>query len=451
MDDYEIDPGKSLKVIASTVYFPIECGSSEDSMALKSSVDYTKANFGEDIDVFRVGDTTVVIEIWNSIMFSINANKRFSDELLRTILQNVKDIAVFLFGPNFASVMASRSISATLQDIFSKYVNTLFDLGNKDFKAYVGIPEAHEDVSALVKEIKTKFSFAETPADPNFIECIIFKHHRIIGRFWNSKDKSVKLLTAGDVFRISLLERMEFASVNMQDDAEIEVPQVAWVKHKKVHFLFDDIPKQCYLSEVRLGENSPYVLIFASNGSETQANTGELITNMARQYARLLTECRPVEPERPCFQISGLLVYLLVNTTTGEYKESAPIPDDDMGQFILFAKLRRRMMSLAVKSVQSGHVASITNEMIFQYTTELKFVGKKGVTLLCPPRKVKSPLPRTKNFTYAKLTKELFPEQSDSITCYVLMTVYLGVINTKDVIDANTHLFDMLLGRPHTK
>ena len=86
MEQYKIDPGKSLKVIASAVYFPIDCENSEDAMALKSSVDYTKANFGEEIDAFRVGDRTVVIEIWNSIMFSIDANNRLSEELLRAIL-----------------------------------------------------------------------------------------------------------------------------------------------------------------------------------------------------------------------------------------------------------------------------------------------------------------------------------------------------------------------------
>ena len=455
MEQYEIDPGKSLKVIASAVYFPIDCENSEDAMALKSSVDYTKANFGEEIDAFRVGDRTVVIEIWNSIMFSIDANNRLSEELLRAILQNVRDIAVFLFGPNIASVMASRSISATLQEIFSKYVNVFFELGNRDFKAYMGIPEAHDDVSALVKEISAKFSYVETPADSNFVECILFKNHKIVGRFWNSKDKGVKLLTAGDVFRISLLERMEYASANMQEDGAIEMPQVSWVKHKKVHFAFDDVPKQCYLSQVRLGENSPYVLIFAANGSETQPNTGELITNMAKQFARLLSECHPVEPERPCFQISGLLVYLLVNTTTGEYKESAQLPPpqtpEDTAQALLFAKLRRRMISLAVKSVQSGLVASVVNEMIFQYTCDLKFVGKKGASLLTPSKKVKSKVAQIKNVSYAALTRALFPEQSDTVTCYVLMTVYLGVINTKDVIDANSHLFDMLLSRPHTK
>lgn len=439
---HKIDPVKSLRVIASTTYYPVEAGTDDQAMTLRNSLNYVKTNFGEQMSVFKAGETTVVVNVWNNIMFSLNACDKFTEELLEYILQNVKNIAVFLFGPNFESIMGSMSIKAGLQDIFARYVATYFAQGNADFKAFIAVPEFEITQTKLASHIRSKFSLTETPADPDLVECILFKHHQIAARLSNKG----RTLDATDVFRLALLEKIQFADAEM--DGEVTAPQASSVKPLRVYLLFEGEAKCCYISLVRLGERSPYVLIFASNVSEPAPTTTELVVNMSKQFVRLINECNVAKPSiPPSFQITGLLIYMIVNRTTGECRESAKLKpsekEAEMKQYLLFEKLRRRMISLSTKTIHSGHLATVRNEMIFQYTSELKFVNARH-NIVTPGKAFTKQNFTDTDFSYTELTKNLFPGDND-ITCYELMTVYLGVINSRHVIDANSHLFDVLL------
>jgi hypothetical protein len=206
------------------------------------------------------------------------------------------------------------------------------------------------------------------------------------------------------------------------------------------------VAQQCYLSEVRFGQDSPYVLIFALRAQKPTNETIESLRTMAGQFATLLQPPTEFTPLWPTYQITGLVHYLFVNRTTGEYRESgrsAPADAEAQDQQrLLFEKIRRRMIGLATQALQAGYMSMIRNEMIFQYTFELKFINSKGQIVSAGDKPKKTRFDEG-GLTYSKIVADLFGADAD-VTCCELMAVYLGVVGTKDVVDANRHLIDVL-------
>jgi hypothetical protein len=435
-------PQDCLKVISvSSTYYPLD-SRNEEGLTLINSVAFLQQNFGETVNVFRAGNKIVVLQQWNGILFVLSSDDKSPQELLRFLLQMVKDIAVFLFGPHFETFISSKNIVRTLREVFAKYVEKLFDVVGQDYKVLSMIQDADQDSQRLAQHLSRRLSFSEIPAGAGFIECILFKRHRIVARF---PKPGARLLSPSDIFLISLLEKIEFGAIEMSDSARIEPPDPSKVVNKKVHLYMDGVAQQGFMSEVQFGPDSPYLLIAALN-AQPSADTDALVSSLATQFAGLMVAFPPdPTPLLPTFQITGMLHYLLINRTTGEYRESERVETDDpegRKQTLLFERIRRRMITYATQGLLEGYLWQIRNEMIFQYTWELKFVTAKGQPLT-PGEAIRAARSSDGGISYARIASDFFGADVD-VTIYELMTVYLGVVNTKDVLDANRHLFEVL-------
>ncbi|OHT03782.1 hypothetical protein TRFO_01444 [Tritrichomonas foetus] len=433
-DTLQFNPRNCVKVIStSTTFYPLD-GRNEEGLTIINSMAFLNQNFGETVTSFSANDQTIVLQMWNGLLFYIAAKNTTSEQLLRFMLQICRDIAIFLFGAHFENHMA-KNIVQSLRETYAKYIEKFFELCNQDYKYMLMVPEMAPECSDLSKHIKDHNPFTQGAIDSSFVECVLFRNHKIVGRY-NYKQSSNKKLQPKDIFQVSLSERIEFSNSTFSEDiTTITDSQTPNIIYKGGNLTFDGIPQTCFLASVQLGTNSPFVAVFIFKNDKPTPEISEQLNHIIKKLILLINEFGKTKKVVKAYQITGLLHYLMINRSTGEYYESLKPSTNDP----IITKLQRKMASVAMAALQTGNFTLIRNHMLFQYTYEMKF-RKKG-TLLTPNEKLKN---QDSEVSYKRIVEEQFHNDS-SIQCYELMTVYLGVMNTKDVAKANQHLFDTLL------
>mgnify|MGYP001059389813 CR=1 FL=1 len=428
-------PQECVKVMSGpATFYPLNCRN-EEGQALYHSNVFLIENFHESITSFSAGDQTVVFQSYNDILFYIQSRNNISEGLLRFLLQIIRDIAVFLFGPKFETSM-SNNISENRRAAYAKYIETFFELCNNDYKYLLLVPDIDIEHTNLDKFIKEHNPLTQIPIDPAFVECILFYNHKIVGRY-KCKQSSHKSLDQRDLFQLALSERIEFSSSSISLDVSASEDFTKEnIIYKLGNFNFNNSVQCCFLSEAQLGKNSPYTIALIFKSDKPTDEIRDQIFQVIKGFITVIRSSESVLNIPKSFQITGLLHYLLINRTTGHYyemlKPNAPYP--------IFTKIQRKMANVAMMALQSGNFSMIRNQMKFQYTYELKFRRKGSV--INPTEKLKI---QPGEISYQKIVMDLFPNDVNSIQCFELLTVYLGVINTKDVIDANKHLFESLV------
>jgi len=423
----------------STTFYPVD-SRNEDGLTLINSIAFLEENFKEGILSFSAEKQIVVLQMWNGLLFSISTSSNLSEELLRYILQIIRDTAVFLLGPHYENMMA-KSIVASLRDIFSRYVEKYLNLFANDYKAALYLADYDIIDPKVTQMLKDSIKF-DANNDESLIEVILFKNHKIAKRFPKNENR---ILETSDVFLISMFEQLEFPG-DFKNESDIIIPEQNQIINKGAFIRIDGQPQQGLLSSVRFGSKSQFVAIFVFKGNQlTQENKERTYVQMS-QVAQSLISSQITTAIRPTFQITGLLHYILINRTTGEFFDPHFITSSkgelEQKNLALMEKMKRRMVSIGMSSHINGYPSMIRNEMILQYTYDIIFINVK---------KQKEVTPKLFNaadfseigVSYKIATKNAFGDDSE-IHCYELMTVYLGAMNTGDVIKANSQLFKEL-------
>lgn len=428
-------PQECVKAIsASAIFYPLN-GRNEEGLTLFTSMLFLLQNFNEIVTSFSVGDQTVVLQKYNGVLFYIQSHHNVSEGMLRFLLQIIRDIAVFLFGQRF-DINMSNNIVESHRETYAKYVETFFELCNNDYKYLLLVPDIDTEHANLDKFIKDHNPLTQIPIDPSLVSCILFCNHKIIGQY-KYKQSPHKNLDQNDLFQLALHERVEFSSAEFSSSFSVsDELDKKNILYRRANFCFNNSYQLCFLSEAQLGQNSPFVITLIFNIDAPTEEMHEQIFQVIKGFITAIKsfESPPIIPTS--LQITGLLHYLLINRTTGHYYEMLK---PSVG-YPIFTKIQRKMAYVAMMALQSGNFVMFRNQMKFQYTYELKF--KKKGNVIIPTDKLKI---QPGEISYPKIVTDLFPNDSSSIQCFELMTVYLGVMNTKDVIDANKHLFETLV------
>ena len=445
-NEMKIDPKCSVQVISNTSFFYPLNKSDGEGLIVFHTVNFLMENFNETIKTLTTNDKTVVFQLWNGILFYISSQKSFSEEILRFLLQIIRDIAIFLFGAHFETIMI-QNIQQSLRETFAKYIEMFFFLCNNDYKYLLMVPSLAPECSGLMRFMNEHNPFNQVQMDPSFVECILFKSHRIAGRL-SCKQTSNARIGPKDLFQIVLSERIEFANDVLCGNAdnnvgmsEVSLSQIqsSAIKYKVGHLSFDGVPQQCFLALAQLGADSPFVCIFIYRSEQPNQELKDKIFHTMSQLILTLKDyfnsVKEYESPVKTIQITGLFHYLLINRTTGEYYESPKSSQNDQ----IFTQTQKKMASVSMSSLMSGNSIMMRNHMLFQYTYELIFRKKGNIIPLNKKLKI-----RGDDFSYQRIIEDQFHNDS-AIQCYELMTCYLGVMNTKDVAEANKKLFDMLV------
>ena len=432
-----IDPQRDVKVISNSMtYYPIDTRN-EEGLTIINTMAFMQQNFGEVVQSFKAEDSIVVMIMWQNLVFTITSKSTTSEELLKFYLQVMKDIAVFLFGAQFQNVMCSKSIVGALREIYARYLETFFSLCNSDYKFGLMIPQIDPTYSKLTQQVKDLMKTEATLFDETFYEGFIFKNHKIISRFSKNDNNTLEI---GDLFQLSLLEQVESSTVKPSTENFAVTIKGANVK-------IDGVMQNCILASGNL-KDFYLIMIYKkpqANAQLTQEQK-EKVDKLSQSLSKIVLGFTDLlKPPLP-YQITGMLHYILINRTTGEVLESQPHPDSKIEPepkwVVLLDKMKRDMASIGMSACINGWPTIIRNEMIFQYTYDLIFVRKGKET---SPKGVIQPVSFEKGgLSYKTLTMDAVSEEN--AICYEMMTIYLGVINTVDVMNANAHLFKVLTG-----
>ena len=430
------NPQKDVRVISNSMtYYPID-SRNEEGLTLINSIAFLQENFRESVQSFQAEDQIVVMQMWNGLLFAITSKNTVSEPLLKIILQVMKDIAVFLFGPQFHTVMCSKSISGALREIYARYLETYFSLCNQDCKFTIMLPQMDHTFVKLTQQFKELIKNEAGIVDESFLEGILFNNHRVISRFAKNENSMLEL---NDIFQLSLLEQVEFSTAKNS-------PEAFTMTIKGANVRVDGTMQNCILASGKLG---PFFLIMLYKRNQQQQFTQEQkdkLEALSAAISRTILAFTEVKKPPVPYQITGLLHYILINRTTGEIYESQPHPDSkhepEPKWLALLDKLKRTMTSIGMSAIVNGNSCVIRNEMIFQYTYDLVFVRKQKEIM---PKTLLQPVNFEKGgLSYKSIVSETISE--DNTTCFEMMTVYLGVMNTCDVIKANAYLFNVLTG-----
>ena len=433
-----INPQTDVKVISNSMtYYPID-SRNEEGLTIINSMHFLHENFGENVESFKAEDQIVVLQVWQSLLFTIAAKDTTSEELLRFYLQIMKDIAVFLFGTQFDSVMCSKSIVGALREIYARYIETFFNLCNSDYKFCLMIPQMDPTFSKLTQQVKDLMKNESNIVDDSFYEGLIFKNHKIISRFSKNENNTLEL---NDIFQLSLLEQVESSTAKQSTESFN-------VSIKGANVKIDGIMQTCILASGNLNDFYLIMIYKKQQGQNSQftqeqkAKVDQLSASLSKLVLNFKDFTKPPLP----FQITGMLHYILINRTTGEVFESQPYPGSktqpEEKWVALLDNLKRNMSSIGMAACINGCSSVIRNEMIFQYTYDLIFVKKQKEIL--PKGSIPSVSFDKGGLSYKSLTMDAVSEEN--AVCYEMMAIYLGVMNTCDVVKANLHLFRVLTG-----
>lgn len=445
------DPRVSVKVISnSTTFYPLD-SRNEEGLTLINSNAYLFQNFGEVVNSFRAGDKVVVLKMWNGILFSITYEQKLSEESLVFLLKIIKDTAVFLFSSHFENHM-SKNIVAALRELYAKYIEKFFDLCKEDYKYLLMIAPYDTDYSNIMEHIPLNSIINLSQQDENdklIVELIVFKNHKIVTRYTNP---SASPLDPVDVFQISLFERMETLNSEFDEKAPLEDITSDSIVHRGGNLHFDDNVVTCLLSKIQIGK-TPFVLIFATQAQKPTPELTQKILTQANNFKQKLEPYyKKLELKKQPVYVTGIVHYILINRTNGTYFEpknlKCPLSEnkEEMKQFLLCEKIKRKMVSLGIKAFQGRYIASLRNEMLFQYTYELIVKNSKGQTIALD----RNVLNKFNNFnnsneteSYEKFIQYLQNKLGDNnIKVYELYTAYLGIMSAKDVAISNAKLFE---------
>lgn len=424
-------PQDQVRIISSsTTFYPID-SRGDIGLTLINSIAFLQENFKENIESFTAEDQIVVLQTWNGLLFTITSPKIYSEEILRFALQIIKDTAAFLFGPHFETTM-SINISQALRELYAKYIEKFFTLANKDYKFLLMIPPMDFTYSKLNSQLKELARNDVVGINETFVECIIFKSHKIISRFSRGENPVLEL---SDIFQLCLLEQVVYPD-------EVEASQLN-MSHLKIHLKSEGQIQPFIVSSGKCGS---CVIIIISNINQIKQEDKDRIQKIGQQINLIVVSSNSEQSTIPeSFQITGLLHYILINRTTGEvYETQQQLKSQQDPKWVtLKEKLKRKMSSVAIQAAVTGSPTVIRNEMVFQYTYDLIFINKKQKEVI--PKSIPPTVFGDRSgLSWKQLAADAV--QEDNVMCYEMLACYLGVMNTADVIKANAHLFKTITG-----
>ena len=198
------------RVITPTSTFYPPKSQQQDDQIINGILNFIKSGMNCKLQYFQTNKRTFVFSTWNHIRFIISGIQE-SVSYLRFRLQMIREIAVFLFGPDFDQIMRNNSININYIDLFAKYVDTFLEISEDDYLFQLGIISHDSLFSEYSHYLSENIPTSQFPHDLPFIDCIIFRNYQIVSRFNLSNPNPIDYL---NVFILSIFMRIEYPKIN---------------------------------------------------------------------------------------------------------------------------------------------------------------------------------------------------------------------------------------------
>ncbi|EAY08093.1 hypothetical protein TVAG_497160 [Trichomonas vaginalis G3] len=416
-----------------TTFYPNN-ESDNDMQTILNTVAYiSKTGFDQGLQYFQSNNFTVAIKAFKQINFVAISNI-LSPKTLVYQIQIIKNIATFLFGPNFQQFML-HEISSSYQAVFAKYVNTFLKSVENNPRTLLAMVKHDHSYYENSKLAALRAHQGAIPDEVKFQECIIFCNHRIVGRFTR---KNAAPLNCFDLFILSLFESIEFSEESSEDRSFLNPNYVTSVnpsniQYKGGYLLVSGTVQRCSIAVSRLGNNSAYTMLFISQDTVSQQQR-DLIRNIMGIIAEsVMGIFKP--PTNICTFQNPVTIFtqIIINRSTGESFEFAPAMSEKAEK--VYNLIMRNIINKSSEAMPRGYQTMLWNDGRFTFLYEMRFENIYGVfadveTSLKNENKI---LVDSKNISYENIAIEIFgPAMEYSV--YEIFTVFVSTIDQKSAV-----------------
>lgn len=424
------------------VFYPISEESHDMQTIINTAQFITKTGLDKSLQYFQAGDRTIVLKTFRGINFVIVSNLG-SPKLLAGLLQQVRNIAVFLFGFNFEEFMHG-SISLAYQEVFSKYMDIYINMLKSDPRTLLGAIPHENEYTETSRRLSKKVPTTTIPENLQFVECILFNNHKIAGRL---SSKTCKPLTCSEIFLLSLFERAEFPEESDPNPELIDPNFVTSVsplnvKYRAGFFNIEGSSQRCSIAATRMGPNSSRTALFVTQNA-TANERRDLIMNILGVVTVSMKDGGNMPPKPTIFLPPSMVDSIIINRTTGECFEST-LANSEKSKEILDALIRLFAIKTA-EAIPRGFITMLWNDSLFDFCYEMRFEGANGFKE--PSRAVSSEssvFAEGKILYYDKLADELFGP-IDDLSVYEVYTIFMSTEQQSETITISRHVTEEII------
>lgn len=446
-----------IRIISDTLtFYPIQIDTEarahqNDNMTLSATLAYMKHNMHERMSYFTAGNETIVIQTWNQMLFFIQSTEYKEPEVLKLMLQTIREMLFFLFGKKFETVM-KNNVSMEKRQIFAKYVDKYLSLCDSDYLYLLNSMRIDNDSRELAQYFVTNTSKLANSTSFNLISALLYKNHQLVGRY--DHDKEIRLESYSFMI-LSLFENVEYDDIDNDGLPPICFnPEDLSIKFKTGFFIINDMPLSVSLTLAQTAPNSPFVIVIITNKIKAQERDAQrsAISNFMTKIIAKLSKLNQSPLPSLSFEIPEQLIhFLLIDRKHGNIWE---LPLDSTSELLSdylkisgpelqkeLDKILTKMACIGMTAMLKGFTSVMYGELDFHFSYELRFEDDDGDYL--KPENVFKPPKMHKGHVidYRLITKSLFEDEVD-VTCYELFSIYCGNITVKTALASNSLLFE---------
>jgi hypothetical protein len=452
-----------VRVISNTTtFYPVEIDENShgrnDNMSLRATLVYLREQMSEDFQFLTADDLFIVLQQWRGIVFFIQSRDSRFHDVMRLMLQTIREILVFLFGVKFEFVMG-HSIVHTNRLIFAQYVDAYLANCQSDYLSLLGALRAEQScphVGEMFVEASTRFL---PEFDLNLLSCFLFHDHQFVAKF--IVPGAVKF--EPETFSmLAIFEKVEYGQPAEELDEKFSSAYVIsadnnTMKHKTAFLWIERTPVACTLSSTRCAFGSPFVILVVTQNVNMGKRKGEIqmkIVDFLTAITSRLTQLvvRPVPPP-PVGLVEDVICFVVIDRTDGRVWELPSATavarlrtfrefvNDEEAEAEL-NRVRRQSAAYGMSAMMRGFTTMVWGEVDYHFAYELRFEDEQGVSL--NPVQVFSPPPFNDDtsINYRLIVDSLF-QPDRKITCLELLAVYRGRVQVKATMAGNQILFEM--------
>jgi hypothetical protein len=452
-----------VRVISNTTtFYPVDVDETNrggtDNMSLRTTLVYLREQMSEDFQFLTADDLFIVLQQWRGIVFFIQyTDSRFHD-LMRQMLQTIREILIFLFGAKFEFVMGHSIVHAN-RLVFAQYVDAYLSNCASDYLCLLGALRSDDSCPRVAELFLESAARLRPEFDLNLLSCFLFYDHRILAKFIFPDARTFDPETFS---MLAIFERVEYGPITDQLDEKFSSAYVTsadntTMKHKTAFLRVERTPVACTLSSTRCALESPFVLLVVSQNVNMSKRKGEIqmkIVDFLTAITSRLTQLavRPTAPPTVglvedviCFVVidrsCGRVWELPTATAVAQLRTFREFADDEEAELELI-RVRRQSVAYGTSAMMRGFTTMVWGEVDYHFAYELRFEDEQGAILI--PTQVFSPPPFNDDtgINYRLIVDSLFqPERK--ITCLELFAVYRGRVQVKATMAGNQILFEM--------
>lgn len=420
-----------LKIISpTTTFYPIDSNQEEDQ-TLNNTIAFIRASTGDRIQYFKSSEKITLFHYWHQVLFMMRGPTE-KEYRMRYQIQIIRDILLFLFGPQFENVM-TMNISSTNMNYFSRYASLVLKLIQTDIKSNIEVVNHDFNFNCYSKILQDKFS--SVPIDLYFLECLIFKNNKLFSRI--SKPGS-PLLDYSDVFILSLYIQIEHDDFNTNEDIDnfnykyITNTNESPVKKRIGFFRVNGIPQKCTLVSTKLGGNSQYTAVFVSQKSINDSQK-EVIINILGLMAIAINDMSSI-PYPPQNLHHEMVYFMAVNRNNGLSWEQTTAENQESKNILNL--LLNSMLENAISTLYKGKTVIIWSDELFRFAYQICFVDSNNEILIPKNQMFIDITTDESDLNYSEFASDLFPK-TKNVQVYEIYSIFLKAIEPSKIMQIN--------------